>query len=76
MWYLNFIIPRENSVFGIHDINGVKLLTHLRLNFGRLNVYKFHHNFNDTTNSMCSCGKELETTLQYLLRCNLYSMSA
>ena len=23
---------------------------------------------------MCSCGKEPETTLQYLLRCNLYSI--
>ena len=28
---LNFVRPRENSVFAVHDINGVKLLTHLRL---------------------------------------------
>ena len=24
---LNFVTPRENSVFAVHDINGLKLLT-------------------------------------------------
>ena len=27
---LNFVRPRENSVFAVHDINGLKLLTRLR----------------------------------------------
>ena len=58
----------------VHDINGLKLLTRLRLNFSHLNEYKFRHNFNDTINPMCSCGKEPETTLHYLLRCNFYSI--
>ena len=38
---LNFVRPRENSVFAVHDINGLKLLTHLRLNFSHLNEHKF-----------------------------------
>ena len=71
---LNFVRPRENSVFAVHDINDLKLLSCLRLNFSHLNEHKFLHNFNDTINPMCSFGKEPETTLHYLLRCDFYSM--
>ena len=63
---LNFVRPRENSVFEVHDINGVKLLTRLRLNFSHLNEHKFRQKFYDTINPMCSCGKEPGTTLHYL----------
>ena len=38
---LNFVRPRENSVFAVHDSNGLKLLTRLRLNFSHLNEHKF-----------------------------------
>ena len=72
---LNFVRPTENSVFEVHDINGVKLLTRLRLNFSHLNEHKFGHNFHDTINPMCSCTKEPETTLHYLLHFDLYSIS-
>ena len=34
---LNFIRPKENSVFAIHGTNGIELSTHLRLNFTHLN---------------------------------------
>ena len=71
---LNFVRLRENSVFEVHDIRGVKLLTRLRLDFSHLNEHKFRHNFNDINNLMCSCGKETETTLHYLLRCDIYSI--
>ena len=33
---LNFVRSKENSVFEVHDINGVKLLTPLRLDFSHL----------------------------------------
>ena len=71
---LNFVRLRENSVFEVHDIRGVKLLTRLRLDFSHLNEHKFRHNFNDITNPMRSCSKRLETTLYYLLRSDLYSI--
>ena len=71
---LNFVRPRENSVFEFYDIKDVKLLTRLRLDLSHLNEDKFRHNFNDKINPMCSCGKEPETTLHYLLRCDLYSI--
>ena len=70
---LSFIRPQENSIFKIHDINGIKLLNRLRLHFCHLNEHKFRHNFRATIAPMCSCGLEPETTLHYLLRCNLYS---
>ena len=70
----SIVRPRENSVFAVHDINGVKLLTRLRLGFSHLNEHKFRHNFNDIINHMYSCGKEPETTLPHLLHCDLYSI--
>ena len=44
------------------------------MNFIHLNEHKFRHNFNDTINPICSCGKEPETTLHYFLRCEFYSI--
>ena len=69
---LDFIRPKENSIYAIHDISGLKLLTRLRLNFSHLNEHKSRHNFKDTINPMCSCSFEPETTDHYLLRCKLY----
>ena len=62
------------KTFAVHHINGLKLLTRLRLNFSYLNEQKFRHNFNDTINPICLCGKEPETTLYYLLHCDFYSI--
>ena len=67
-------IWRVKSVFAVHDINGLKLLTHLRLNFSHLNEHEFRNNFNYTINPMRTCGKEYKTTLHYLLRCDFYSI--
>ena len=68
---LDFIRPKEDSVYTTHDISGLKLLTRLRLNFSHLNEHKFRHNFKDTINPMCSSGFEPETADHYLLRCKL-----
>ena len=64
----------KTQVFTVNDINGVKLLSRLRLDFSHLNEHRFQHNFNDIINPMCSCGKEPETTFHYLLHCDLYSI--
>ena len=63
---LKFLRPRENSVFAVHAINGVKLLICLRLDFSQLSEDKLRHNsFND---------KEPKTILHYLLCCDFYSI--
>ena len=72
---LSFVKTSENSVFAIHDNNGIKLLTRLRLNFSHLNEHKFRHNFLETLNPMCSCGSEPETTAHFLLRCQNHVMN-
>ena len=66
--------PRENSVFAVYEINVVKLLTRLRLDFSHLNEHKFRHNSNEIINPMCLCVKEPEMTLHCPLRCDLYSI--
>ena len=70
---MKVIRTKENSVLGVSDIYGIKLLTCLRLNFSHLNEHKFRNNFNDTINLMYNCGAATETTIHYLLRCRLYS---
>ena len=45
-------------------------LSLLKLSFSHLNEHKFRQSFNDTVDSMCTCGLEPRTTLHYLLRCN------
>ena len=44
----NFIWSKGNTVFDVHDPNGIKLLSSLRLNFSHLNEHKFWDNFNET----------------------------
>ena len=39
---------KENALFSVYNPFGVKLLTHLRLDFSHLNKYKFRHGFKDT----------------------------
>ena len=64
--------PKEISIFKIHT-NSIKIMNGLILNFSHLNEHKFRHNFRATIDHMCSYGLEQETTLPYLLHCNLYS---
>ena len=70
---LDFIRPKMNSIYNLHDPHGLKLLTRLRLRFSHLREHKFRHNFRDTLNSLCSCGNDIESTSHYLLRCPLYT---
>ena len=70
---LKFIRPTANSIFGCHNPIGVKLLTRLRLGLSHLREHKFKHSFQDTLNPLGNCGKEAETTFQFLLSYPNYS---
>ena len=63
----SFVKISENSVFAIHDNNGITSLICLRVSFSHMNEHKFRRNFADTTNPMRSCGSESETTAHFLL---------
>ena len=66
---IKIIRTKENSVFGVSDLQDIELLTQLRLNFNHLNECKFRHNFNHTINPMCNCGAATEATIHYLFHC-------
>ena len=66
-------VKQENPLYNNHDTIGVKLLSHLRLQFAHLNEHKFRHGFNDTVNPVCPCGAEVETTKHFLLHCHCFS---
>ena len=66
---LAFIRPVGNSMYGIYDPFGVKLINRLRLGFSHLREHKFRHNFADTVNPLCSCTLETENTEHFFLRC-------
>ena len=59
----DFIRLKENSIFKIHDINGIELLNRPRLHFSHLNEHKFRQHFRATIDPTCSCAIEPETTL-------------
>ena len=63
---LSFIRPSPNSVFNCHLPEVLKFLTRLRLEFSHLREHKFNHNFQDTINTFCSCGYDIENTSHFL----------
>ena len=56
----------ERQLFSIHDPQGVKLLSQLRLNFSHLNKDQFRHDFKDCVNPMCGFRLKIESA-QHLL---------
>ena len=59
-------------MFGIHDRNGLPLLTRLRVNFSDLREHRFNHNFN-CPNPSCKLCIDNESTEHFLLRCPILS---
>ena len=70
---LQFIRPTPNRTFSCHNPVGTKLITRLRLGLSHLREHKFKHNFPDCLNPICCCGKDIETTVHYLLHCPIFS---
>ena len=70
---LQFMRPTPNRTFNFHNPIGIKLITRLRLGLSHLRDHKFKHNFPDCLNPICCCGKDIETTVYYLLHCPIFS---
>ena len=68
----SFIKMKSNSIFSVHDVYGVELLSWLRLNFIYLNEHKARHGFKNWTNSLYDCCSATETTSHFLLQCQQY----
>ena len=50
-----------NSVFGIFNPLGLKLITRLRLGLSHLNEHRFNHNFNNCINPLCTYSLDIES---------------
>ena len=70
---LKFIRTSPNSTFNVHNHHGVKLLTRLRVGLSHLREHKFRHNFQDSLDPFCNCGRHIETTIHFFLHCSNYS---
>ena len=55
-----------NSIYGIYEQFGVRLINRMRLGFSYLREHKFGHNF---ANPLCSCILKTENTEHFFLRC-------
>ena len=81
--WLAFIRPSKNSTFHCHCPDGLKLITRLKLGSSHLRFHKFKYNFQDTLNSICSCGTVVNkyvillwylwTNIHYFLHCLIFS---
>ena len=60
---LSFICPKQSNIYNLFDPISLKLLTHFRLGLSHLKATKFHHNFQDCLNPLCSCSFEIKDQL-------------
>ena len=67
---LKFIRPSPYSTFNVHNPHGMKLLTRLRVGLSHLREHKFRHNFQDSQDPFCNCGRHIETTIHFFLHCS------
>ena len=65
---LKIIRPEGNSVYSISDIEGVRLLTKLRLKFSVLNELIFRQNI-DSLTPFRAYGNDMEGNEHFLLHC-------
>ena len=69
---IQLVRPPKRSIFNIHDLDGVKLLTRLRVEFSDLRSHRFNHNFHSPDPSrLCKTG--IEDNEHFLLHCPCFS---
>ena len=66
---LQFVKPSPKSLSNCHSPKGIKYEIRSRLGLSHLREHKFKHSFQDTLNSFCECGCEIETTANFPLHC-------
>ena len=66
---LEIVKPSPNSLFNCHSPKGIKYEIRSRPGLSYLREHKFKHSFQDTLNSFCDYGCEIETTAHFPLNC-------
>ena len=62
----------KRSIFNIHDLTGIKLLTRLRVEFSDPHEHRFRHN-SLCSSPFCSCQTGIEDNEHFLLHCPRFS---
>ena len=70
---VRLVRPTKKSTFGAHDIEGVRLLTRLRVQFSDLREHRFRHRFH-CSSPMCLCQTGIEDNEHFLLHCPHYTI--
>ena len=66
---MKYIRLEPNLIYYIHDTQGLKLLTRLRVGLNHLFDHKFKDKFQECAYSICACGQNIETTIPFLSYC-------
>ena len=61
---MRLVRPPKRSLLGFHDIEGVRLLTRLRVEFSDLREHRFGHNF-QCSSPMCFCQTGIENNERF-----------
>ena len=69
---VRLVRPSKKSYFGIHDIEGIRLLTRLRVHFSDLLEHKLRHKF-QSSSPMCLCQTGIENNKHFFLHCPHHS---
>ena len=64
--------PSSNSFYNCHNRIGKKYITRIRLDLSHLREHKFIHSLQDSVNSICNCGNDVESVINFFLHCHLY----
>ena len=72
---LQIIRPIKYPIYNICDIQGVKMLTRLRVKFSPLKEHRSRHNF-EYLSPECICGAAIEDIEHYLLHCPQFVLCA
>ena len=69
---VRLVRPSKKSYFGIDDIEGIQLLTRLRVQFNDLRKQRFRHNF-QCSSPMCLCQTGTENNEHFFMHCLRHS---
>ena len=69
---VRLVSQSKKSYFGIHDIEGIRLITWLRVHFSDLSEHKFRHKF-QCSSPMCPCQTGIENNGHFFLHFPRYS---
>ena len=64
--------PEGNPIYGIANLQGIRLSTKCRLEFSSLNEHKFRHNSN-CLNPFCNCGMAEEDNEHFFQHCPIFN---